>query len=466
MSQLGTEPASFRDPASTVFYVDGRVLRGLSDEAAKDFESLRGTDFFARRVAEGSIVATDEADTALLGDHAARWPLVLEHERVPFVSYPYEWTFSMLREAALLHLDLLLEALDAGMTMKDGYAYNLQWRGASPVFIDVPSFERDPDGGPWAGYRQFCQTMLYPLLLQAHKDVPFQPWLRGSINGIEAGDLRNLMSMRDLARAGVLKHVVLHAAMASRFGNRAQAMQADLKSAGFSSELTKATVAGLRKLVARLRWRRSDSNWADYRATCSYSDEDRGAKEVFVREAAATSRSALAWDLGCNDGAYSRLVAEHADFVVAVDSDPVVVDGLWRSLQAERDTRILPLVLDLADPSPGLGWRGRERRSFTDRARPDFVLALALLHHLVISANVPLPEVLDWLRSLGARMVVEFVHPDDPMAQRLLANKLPGQHDDYRVDVFEQLLAERFTVQRQQVLPSGTRTLYAVAPDA
>ena len=415
---------------------------------------------------EGSIVATGPADTSLLGDDAGRWPLVLEHERVPFVSYPYEWTFSMLQDAAILHLDLLLDALNEGMTMKDGYAYNLQWRGSAPVFIDVPSFERDPDGGPWAGYRQFCQTMLYPLLLQAHKDVPFQPWLRGAINGIEAGHLRNLMSLRDLARAGVLKHVVLHAAMASRFGNKAQAMQTDLRNAGFSSELTKATVKGLRKVVTSLRWRRSDSNWADYRATCSYSDEDRVAKEAFVREAASERRASLAWDLGCNDGAYSRLVAEHADCVVAVDSDPVVVDGLWRSLRAENDTRILPLVLDLSDPSPGLGWRTKERRSFTERSRPDFVIALALLHHLVISANVPLPEVVDWLRSLDARMVVEFVHPDDPMTQRLLANKLPGQHDDYRVDVFEQLLGERFTVQRQQVLPSGTRTLYAVTPHA
>ena len=389
---------------------------------------------------------------------------VLRHERIPFVSYPYEWTFSMLQDAAILHLDLLLDALNEGLTMKDGYAFNVQWQGTRPVFIDVPSFERNPQGGPWAGYRQFCQTFLYPLLLQAHKDVPFRYWMRGSVNGLETRDVRNVMSARDLLRAGVLKHVVLHGAMEARFTGKAQAVQSELRDAGFGSELTKATVQGLRKLVGRLRWERSDSTWADYRKICNYTDADRGAKEAFVKQAAAETAPRLAWDLGANDGAYSRLVSEHAGHVVAVDSDELVVETLYRALRQERNTTILPLVMNLADASPGLGWRGRERKAFDQRDRPELVLALALLHHLVISAAVPLAEVLDWLRSLDARVVVEFVHPEDGMVERLLANKPAGLHDDYRVDVFETLVGERFTVERQERLPSGTRTLYSVHP--
>jgi hypothetical protein len=435
------------------------VLRGLDATAAADWDALKATAFFPRRQADGAIVATDELD-----DAEPPYERVLRHQRIPFISYPYEWTFSMLQDAAILHLDLLLDALGEGMTMKDGYAFNVQWVGTRPTFIDVPSFERNPQGGPWAGYRQFCQTFLYPLLLQAHKDVPFRYWMRGSVNGLETRDVRNVMSARDLLRAGVLKHVVLHGAMEARFTGKAQAVQSELRDAGFGSELTKATVQGLRKLVGRLRWERSDSTWADYRQICNYTDADRGAKEAFVKQAAAETTPSLAWDLGANDGAYSRIVAEHAGHVLAVDADELVVETLYRALRQERNTSILPLVMNLADASPGLGWRGRERKAFDQREKPELVLALALLHHLVISASVPLPEVLDWLHSLGARLVVEFVHPDDGMVERLLANKPAGLHDDYRVDVFESLLAERFEVERQERLPSGTRTLYCARP--
>src|ERR671910_3744192 len=206
MSDLELEPASFRDPASTVAYLDGRVLRGLTKEGAADFDTLAAAPFFDKAMADGKLVRTtqvplEDLPQSVRGD---AWVRALEHERIPFVTYPYEWTFSMLRDAALVHLDLLLAALDADLTMKDGYAYNLAFVGARPVFIDIGSFERVRPGEPWAGYRQFCQTMLYPLLLQAHKDVRFQPWLRGAIHGIEAAGLRNLMSWRDLARAGVL----------------------------------------------------------------------------------------------------------------------------------------------------------------------------------------------------------------------------------------------------------------------
>jgi SAM-dependent methyltransferase len=457
------EPASFRDPANQVFYADGQVFRGLRGAAVEDWRALAATGFFSRMVEQGGICATEPAAEQ---DTAGGFDLVLRHDRIPFISYPYEWTFSMLRDAALVHLEILAAAVPEQMITKDGSAYNLQWRGGQPTFIDIGSFERLTDGEPWAGYRQFCQTMLYPLLLQAHLDLDFQPWLRSQIDGIEPAQMRRLFAGSRRFKAGIFKHVVLQHAFERRFAQTSsQQARADLRSAGFSTELLVATVRALRKLVTRLDWQAPASHWGGYRQTCSYSADDAEAKQAFVDQAlAAAGTLDLVLDLGANDGAYSRLAARHARHVVAVESDHAVTDALYRQLRDEGEQKVLPLVMDLANPSPGIGWRGRERAAFTDRADADVVLALALVHHLAIGRNVPLPEVLDWLAGLGRQLVIEFVDPADPMAQRLLANKPAGMFGDYRREVFERLLETRFTVTGRQELPSGTRALYVGVP--
>jgi SAM-dependent methyltransferase len=384
---------------------------------------------------------------------------LLEHARVPFVSYPYEWTFSMLRDAAQLQLRLLRLALEEGLTLKDASPYNVQWRGAEPVFIDVGSFERAREGEPWAGYRQFCALYLYPLLLQAYKGVPFQPWLRGSLEGIEPAEARALFRGRDLLRRGVLTHIVLHSRLERRNADRS--VRSELREAGFKRELVVANVRRLERLVRRLEWRPRGSGWSAYGATTSYESEDAARKEAFVRAAAGEG---LVWDLGSNDGRFARIAAERADYVLALDGDAVVLDRLYRELREAGERRVQPLLVDLADPSPRRGWRCAERQTLEERGRPDFVLCLALLHHLAIARNVPLGELVDWLRALGAPLVVEFVDAADPQVQRLLAAKRPGTHGDYTRDRFESLLRAAFEVERTETLGSGTRTLYLARP--
>ncbi|HVE94475.1 MAG TPA: hypothetical protein VNB24_06105 [Acidimicrobiales bacterium] len=455
------EPASFRDVASTVFYRGGEVYRALSASALADWTAMSTTGFFSEAMASGRIVGTElasiDAPPDALGGSATA---VLRHERVPFVSYPYEWPFHMLKEGALAHLDLLTDALNAGVTMKDGYAYNVQFVGARPVFIDVMSFE-PATGGPWAGYRQFCQTFLFPLMLQAQKRVPFQPWLRGSLEGISPVHMRGFYRGRDVFRTGVLKHVMLHAAVEARFSDKgANDTKAEMDAAGFSNQLALAAVRGIRKTVAKLEWKPKGSTWNDYRQTCTYTDADAEAKQTFVRRALAASRPSLVWDLGANDGAYSRIAAETADFVVATDLDDLVVDNLYGSLRSEGHEKILPLVFNIADPSPDLGWRATERRQLEARGRPDTVLALALIHHLVIGANLPMAGVIDWLASVTDHLVIEFVDANDPQTKRLLANKPPERHRDYTVENFERLLADRFDIASQETLASSTRVLY------
>jgi ribosomal protein L11 methylase PrmA len=297
--------------------------------------------------------------------------------------------------------------------------------------------------------------------------VSFRPLLRGQVNGIDPAQMRAFVSGRDLIRAGVLKHVALHSAVDARTADKGEGSRATgehLRQSGFSEAVATAAVKNVGALVRKLRWKPGESHWTTYQKTSTYSDAQRERKKAFVLEAVGHQRAKLLLDLGCNDGTYSLLAQDEADYVVALDNDEQTIDLMYRRLRAERNSKILPLVMDLTDPSPAIGWRSQERPSFLERAKPEAVLALALLHHLAIGANVPLPEVVSWLHSLGGRLVVEFVGPDDPMSQRLLSNKPAGLFPDYRREVFEKLLHERFEIERQETLEGETRTLYSAVP--
>ncbi len=327
------------------------------------------------------------------------------------------------------------------------------------MFIDVPSIERLTPGEPWVGYRQFCQTCLYPLFLQAYKNVAFQPWLRGCIDGIDPEQCKNLMSARDLLRRGVLTHVYLHAKLQARYADTTRVVKSELQSAGFQKSMVQANVARMQSLVEGLCWNQAKSAWSDYATTNSYTDADMERKAAFIREVSAIRRRGLVWDLGCNTGRFARLAAENADYVVAMDADHLAIERLYQSLKSDRNQNILPLVSNLVDASPNLGWRGLERKAITARGAPDLTLALALIHHIVIGANVPMAEFVDWLADLTDELVIEFVTKDDPMVQTLLRNKR-DDYANYDQNVFERCLTERFVVSRRDTLGSGTRVLY------
>jgi hypothetical protein len=438
------------------------VFRVLSATGLEDFEALSATPLWSQLQSEGLVVATEPAELDGLPDLLAGEAAgALRHERVPFVSYPYEWPFSMLRDAALLQLELNQRALKAGLALKDATPYNVQWRGTRPVFIDVGSFERLRPGEPWVGYRQFCMQFLYPLMLQAYKDLPFHAALRGSLDGISPHDAAAQLA-GERFKKGVMSNVLLHARMEDRHaGEGGRDIKAQMKRAGFNEELLAANFGKLEKLVRRLEWKAGETAWTGYGETNTYDDAAAGAKADFVREAATRRRSALAWDIGCNDGRYSRIAAESADLVVALDADHATVDALYRSLDGRED--ILPLVMSVTDPSPDLGWRGRERASLERRGTPELTLALAVVHHVCITGNVPVRELLDWLRGLDSALVIEFPDRSDPMVERLLSGKRDGSNPDYETAVFERALEERFTVERKAAI-SETRTIYEAHP--
>lgn len=461
MTKYQLEPGSFRDRTSRVFYSENSVFRALNKQALGEWEVLSSSKFFSRFIAEGKIVQTKRVefpgnlDSVIPG----KWSAFLKHQPIPFISYPYEWSFGMLKDAALLQIELLLAALDEDMVLKDSSAFNFQWKGVSPVFIDIPSFEKLASGEPWVGYRQFCQMFLYPLFLQGYKNIPFQPWLRGNIDGIDPEICNNLLSVRDLLRPGVFMHVCLQAKMQARYASTQKDIKKDVSTAGFNKKLIKNNIEGLRKLIRGLSWKRSSSQWSHYVNEHIYTDSDHEIKKSFVCDVISLQTWNLVWDLGCNTGAFSRIAAENAQYVLAMDADQLAIEYFYQELKKEKISKILPLIYNIADPSPNLGWQGAERKSLPERGKPDLILCLALLHHIVISSNIPLKEFVEWLARPGTSLIIEFVTKEDPMVKTLLLNK-EDNYMDYEIEYFENCLSKAFNIIKRNALKCGTRILY------
>lgn len=456
MTALRSVGGSFRDARSRVFDDGTRIVRALSVEGRADLDAARATAFFTRAVADGRLVATtDVEDPAEVPDG---WASAVEHPRLDVISYPYEWSFSMLRDAALLQLELLAQGLPEGIGCKDGTPYNIQFAGGRPRFIDVGSFAPvGPDG--WPGYRQFCQLQLYPLLIEAHLDVAFGPLLRGSLEGIAPDVADRLLRGRHRLRRGVLTHVSAQAWAARRYATRPDRAAEVVGSTGIGPDVVAGLVDRTAATVAGLRPPDRATAWTDYSDRDHYAAEALRTKDRVVDLALEQGSPETVLDLGCNDGRFALAAARRARTVVAVDADRAVIDDLYRRVRARR-TAVLPLVVDLADPSPALGWGLAERPALRDRVRPDLVLALALIHHLVIGRNVPVDAFLAELASWGPEAVLEVPDRHDPMVARLLAAKPDDTHADYRLDHIEDRIERRFTVVERIPLSGGTRVLY------
>ncbi len=466
---LSADGGSFKDPAGRVYRLateagESRILRGLNDAAATTMARLLSEPFFRRLVADRDVVKTmllDDADPTARRVMAESWAVVAEHDAVPFVTQPYEWPFAMLKDAALLQLRLLETSVQNGWILKDATPFNIQWMGTRPVFIDVPSFVPWEGGEYWPGYRQFCATFLTPLLLTAHLGIPFQPLLRSRLEGIppEEAD-RYFYGLRRFKR-GVLSHIWFPARAEGIVRKRAG------KGSGSRRRQSRTTLLALldslRRLVARLSYGTTRSDWSQYAGTHSYDDADFARKRDFVLRHTAAHCPGLTWDLGANTGEFSRLAAGHSGTVIAVDRDQDAVELLYRQVKTDGPQNIVPLVMDLANLSPGQGWTGRERPAFDQRRNPDLALCLALVHHLRVSANIPLPLFLDWLHGLNATVILEFVGRDDEMFQKLLENKRED-YADYNAASFEREVRARFSVCDRLQLKDGARELLLLEP--
>lgn len=446
-------PGSFRDPSGFVFERDGALYRQVNLAYRADYDQTVASGLDRALIDQGWLIPHREVDEEPSDPRASY--KILQPDRVPFISYPYEWCFGQLKAAALLTLAVQKKAMTHAMSLKDASAFNVQFLGGRPIFIDTLSFETYRAGEPWVAYRQFCRHFLAPLALMSRCDVRLNQLFRPSLDGIPLDLASRLLPWRSRLNPRLLIHVHLHARVERAFsgGDRLA------KPRPFSRGALLGLIDSLERTVEGLHWKPSGTEWAEYYDETNYSDAATARKIALVGEILDDLHPTTVWDLGANTGRYSRLATDRGASTVAFDVDPACVERNYRDVVAEGRTDLLPLWIDLANPSPALGWDHHERASLIDRGPADLALALALVHHLAISGNIPLDRIALFLKRACRSLVIEFVPKEDSQVQRLLRSR-EDVFPDYHRDGFESAFAEHFAIQRAEPIVDSTRTLY------
>lgn len=451
-------PSSFRDPDGFLFRENGIVLRQVNASAKTDYDLLMQSGLYQSLIDKGWLIPHAEQDLPE-GSDAYK---ILRPEQLLYVSYPYEWSFSQLRDAALLTMDIQLEALRFGMQLKDATAYNVQFHQGRPVFIDTLSFEAYPAGQPWVAYRQFCQHFLGPLALICYRDYRLHRLLRGFIDGIPLDLASTLLPRRTWFKYSLLAHLHLHARAQSRFEDAGRAAEDAASTTRLGEAQLTGLMTSLRNAVSGLQWRYTSTEWGDYYQDTNYQDATMGQKESLVRSFLDRCKSGdhpIAADFGANTGRFSRIASTAGYFVLSHDIDEVAVDKNYLAARAGGETSILPLVQDLTNPSPAIGWANAERMNFGERHHLDVGMALALIHHIALSNNVPLPSISAFFRSLCEHLIIEFVPKSDSQVKRLLATR-EDVFPNYDEQGFEAAFSADFELLSAEKIEGSERTLY------
>ena len=450
---------SFRDPSGFVFTKDGSIYRQVNLSFREQFDRLIDSGLYQALVDEGLLVPHQEVDPALAAAPGAY--KVLRPEPIEFVSYPYEWSFSQLKDAALATLRLQQRAMDFGMSLRDASAYNIQFRRGKPVLIDTLSFEELKEGQPWIAYRQFCQHFLAPLALMHYRDVRLGQLSRIHIDGIPLDLAAALLPGRARLRPALYLHLFAHAKTQKRHeGAPADDTKKRTSGRRFTLQAFRGLVESLRSAVNKLTWTPDRSVWSEYYAEGdSYSAEGIEHKKRLVTEFLSEAGPKNVWDLGGNIGVFSRIAASSGIPTICFDVDPACVEANYREVVARGEENLLPVVLDLTNPSPNIGWENKERLSVKERGPADAILALALIHHLAIANNVPLLRVAGFFSDLCRSLIIEFVPKSDPKVLTLLASR-EDIFPDYTVQGFERAFSERFSIDRREQIAGSGRLLY------
>jgi len=463
---MGRITGSFRDPSGFLFERDGVLFRQVNTVYRPEYDHLsKSGGLFDELIREELLVPHEEVDVT--PEEPATSYKILRPKRIPFISYPFEWTFSQLKDAALLTLRLQRIALDHACSLKDASAYNVQFDGSRPVFIDTLSFESYSEGAPWVAYRQFCKHFLAPLSLCALRDIRLSGLLQTAIDGIPLDLASLLLPAGSWARLGLLTHIHLHAKSEKKHSDTTSHSSDKARRAKLTKFRLLALIDNLESCVRRLRWKPGSTEWGDYYTDTNYTDQAFEAKKQIVERFVSAIHPFTIWDIGANTGVFTRVAIDAAKrstpasppFAVALDVDPLAAERDYLQCCKEQRRDMLPLVVDLTTPSPSIGWDNRERYSLTERGPADMCLALALIHHLSISNNLPFPDVARYLRRLCRSLVIEFVPKSDSQVQRLLRTRR-DVFGDYTREAFEASFSELFRIDRVENVEGSERTLY------
>ncbi len=454
-----THGGSFRDPNGFMFFREGQLYRQINKRYQQEYEHFIQSGLYEQLVSDRLIVEHEEADLSLtVSDDAYK---ILHPRIIPFISYPHEWCFSQLKDAALLTLAVQKKALEHDMSLKDCSAFNVQFEGGRAVFIDTLSFERYREGQPWVAYRQFCQHFLAPLALMSYKDVRLSQLFQIYIDGIPLDLASALLPFRSYLSFPLITHIHLHSRYQAKYADETKK---PVKRGKVSRTALLGIIDSLDSAIKRLKWAPRGTEWAEYYEDTNYTAEGLVYKDRLIGEFLDAVRTRVVWDLGANTGRYSAIAASGGGYVLSFDVDPAAVERNYLECVQKAKKNILPLVLDLTNPTSGMGWSGRERMSLIERGPADVALALALIHHLAISNNLPLDRIAEFLSRVCDVLIVEFVPKEDSQVRRLLVCR-EDVFDDYTKENFEEAFSRYFRIERAEKVVDSLRTLYMMRKD-
>lgn len=455
-SKNGKLASSFRDPSGFIFHHDGILYRQINHIYSEHYDQLMSSGLYQSLIDKGWLVSHSETSIDLAQSNDAY--RIIQPQIVSFISYPYEWCFSQHKAAALLTLKIQRLALQHDMILKDASAYNVQFVDGKPIFIDTLSFERYEEGQPWIAYRQFCQHFVAPMALMGYKDISFGRMLAAHIDGIPLDLAASILPKRSWLKLGLAMHLHLH--------SRAQSRHADNnpdKPASPPRKLKRQSllniVDNLEDTIKGLKWRADNTAWANYYEGDSYDEAGLAHKKQLVDRFVTQAEPQTVWDFGANTGLHSRICSTQGIETIAWDVDPGAVELNYLEVRKNKEKHLLPLILDLANPSPAIGWANDERLSLFERCNADLILALALIHHLAIGNNVPLGQIAQFLSRLAEWLVIEFVPKSDPKVRKLLATR-KDIFTDYTQQGFEKAFTNCYEIIDSEQIEDSDRRLY------
>lgn len=450
--------ASFRDPSGFVFLQNGVVYRQINKSYKNDYERFVGSGLLEILVQSGKLIAHRDVSVAKFAQTPDAWK-VIQPDNIPFLSYPYEWCFSMLKDAALLTLHIQKLALSHNMSLKDASAFNIQFVEGKPVLIDTLSFEIYEEGKPWVAYKQFVEHFLAPLCLMAMVDIRLNRLTSLFLDGISVDVAASMLPIRSRFNVNLLIHIFAHAKSQKRFSNKK--IDTATRSKKFSKGALLGLLDSLESAVKKLHWSPKGTQWADYydEKNNNYIEASLDHKGKLVKKYLTLIKPKTVWDMGANTGHFSKIAVETGACVIAFDADCGAIEKNYRDVKNREEKHILPLFCDLTNPTPAVGWANEERTSLIQRASADAVLALALIHHIAISNNIPFDYIASCFAKLGKYLIIEYVDKEDSQVQILLANR-KDIFTNYTQEYFEEAFSAYFTIKQKEVIKGSKRTLY------
>ena len=446
-------PSSFRDPSGFVFCQQGSIYRQVNTVYRENYDHLMESGLYESLVSAGLLVPHQQAGLEYAkSDDAYK---VLKPEVVPFISYPYEWCFSQFKDAALATLKIQKIAFRSGMTLKDSSAYNIQFVKGKPILIDLLSFDKYREGQLWIPYRQFCQHFLGPLALMSYKDIRLSQLLRIFLDGVPLDLASTLLPLRTRLRFSLLAHIHVHAKSQTHYAHKTiRTRERTISHLSFLG-----LIDSLESAVKKLRWQPKGTEWAEYYDETNYSADAMEHKKELVADFLNRANPRFLWDLGANTGMFSRIAADRGIPTISFDIDPAAIERNYLECREKGQTDLLPLLLDLTNPSPGIGWANQERMPLFQRRSPDTILALALIHHLAISNNLPFNKIAELFRGICDSLIIEFVPKNDSQVERLLSTR-EDIFPDYTQSAFEETFGRYFSIKNCEKIRNTERTLF------